>query len=164
MAVLIVVGCTNAFTKDDLPALASNQTEAASLLKAFAKDKATDPKPQETKAQIPGGAKGFAGMITGKVVSKGEDQVLVEVSKIDRTWKHSKAENAESLVGKLVTIKIVPQTYAKKKGYLAHVRKFFGLLKAGDSNSFDVKHAEGDNLIFLELTKAQAEQVEKARQ
>lgn len=111
---------------------------------------------------FPEGAKGFAGMITGKVTAKGDDQVVVEVSKIDRVWKHNKAENAESLVGKQVTIRVNPRVYEKKKGYLARVRQFFGLLKVGDSDSFDVKHSEGDSLTFLELTKAQMERVEKA--
>jgi len=131
---------------------------------AFAADQVMAPAPQETQAQIPAEAKGFAGMIAGKVISKGENQLVVEVAKIERTWKHSQAANAESLVGKQVTIRIVPQTYAKKEGYLTRVQKFFALLKAGDSTSFDVKYAEGDSLTFLELTKAQAEQVEKAGQ
>ena len=108
---------------------------------------------------LPEGAKGFAGMITGKVITKGDAQVVVEVSKIDRVWKHNKAENPASLIGRRVTIRIVPQVYEKKEGYLVRVRQFFGLLKAGDSESFDVKHSEGDSLIFLELTKAQMERL-----
>ena len=127
---------------------------------ALAEDKAAAPKPDAPKEQIPAGATGFAGMITGKVISKGEDQVLVEVLKIYRTWKHSKAEKPEYLVGKQVTIKIVPKVYAKKKGYLDRVRKFFALLKVGDSDSFDVKYSDADSLTFLELTKAQNNRIE----
>jgi hypothetical protein len=112
----------------------------------------------------PEGAKGFAGMIAGKVIAKGEDQITVEVAKIDRVWAHSKAETPATLVGKTVTVRISAETYAKKPGYLARVRKFFGLLKAGDSDSFDVKHSAGDALTFLELTEAQMERVEKAGQ
>lgn len=112
----------------------------------------------------PAGAKGFAGMIVGKVVSKGEDQLNVEVTRIDRTWKHSKAESPDALVGKTVTVKLHPEAYAKKKSYLARVRHFFGLLKVGESDTFDVKNAEGDVLLFLELTKAQRERVEKAEE
>ena len=33
-------------------------------------------------------------------------------------------------------------------------------LRSRDSDSFDVKHSDGDVLIFLELTKAQRERVE----
>lgn len=126
---------------------------------ALADDKAVAPKPDAPKKQTLAGATGFAGMITGKVISKGEDQVLVEVLKIDRTWKHSKAEQPEALVGKQVTVKIVPQVYAKKVGYLDRVRKFFDLLKVGDSDLFDVKYSDADSLTFLELTKAQNERI-----
>lgn len=119
--------------------------------------------PTEAKGQVPEGARGFAGMMTGKVISKGEDRIRVEVTGIRRRWKHSKAENAESLIGKEVTLRIVPGIYKKKPDYLAHVRAFFGLLKVGDSDAFDVKHDEGDSLVFLELTRAQAERVEKVR-
>ena len=125
----------------------------------LAEDKAVAPKPDAPKEQIPAGATGFAGMISGKVVSKGNNQVLVEVLAIDHTWKHSKAENPEDLVGRQVTIKIVPQVYAKTAGYLNRVRKFFALLKVGDSDSFDVKYADADSLTFLELTKAQNDRI-----
>ena len=115
-------------------------------------------------AEVPAGAKGFAGMVTGKVVSKGEDKVTVEVTAIAKTWKHSTAENAQALVGKTVEIRIIPGAYERKKGdYLAKVRKFFSLLGVGDSESFDVRHVEGDWLKFLELTKDQLERVERAR-
>lgn len=129
---------------------------------ALAGDKEVAPKPDAPRDQIPAGAAGFAGMITGKVISKGEDRVLVEVLKIDRTWKHSKAEKPEVLVGKQVTIKIRPQVYAQKGGYPDRVRKFFALLKVGDSDSFDVKYSDAGSLVFLELTKAQIERIEQA--
>lgn len=121
----------------------------------------SETKPKAITRHIAEGAKGFAGMISGRIVSKGEDQVVVEVLKIDRTWKHSKAENPGALVGQQLAIKIVPQVYAKKEGYLARVRKYFDLLKVGDSDSFDVKHSDGDSLTFLELTKAQNERIEQ---
>jgi hypothetical protein len=86
----------------------------------------------------------------------------VQVTRIERVWKHNKAEDAESLVGKQVTLRLNPEVWAKKPGYEARVRQFFSLLKAGDTESFDVKHSAGDVLIFLELTAAQLERVEKS--
>lgn len=62
----------------------------------------------------PAGAKGFAGMIAGKVVSKGEDRLAVEVTKIDRVWKHSKAGSPESLIGRTVTVRLDPSVYADR--------------------------------------------------
>ncbi len=109
----------------------------------------------------PEGAKGFAGMVNGKVTGKATDQITLSVTRVDRVWKHSKAETPEALVGKEVTIKVSSDLYSKKPGYLDRVRRFFGLLKIGDSDTFDVKHAEGDVLLFLELTKAQMERVEQ---
>jgi len=81
---------------------------------------------------------------------------------IERVWKHSKAENAEGLVGKQVTIRVSPHVYGKKAGYLGRVRQFLALLKLGDTDSFDVRHSDGDSLTFLELTKGQIERVEGA--
>lgn len=120
----------------------------------FSRTEEVDRYPQE--------AVGFAGMITGKVVAKGKDQLTVEVTGIEKVWKHSHAEKPESLVGHQVTIKVHPELYAKKEGYLARVRAFFGLLKVGETESFDVKHVEGAMVAFLELTRAQMERVEQA--
>jgi hypothetical protein len=110
----------------------------------------------------PDGATGFAGMVAGKVISKGNDQIRIEVTKIERSWEHSKAEQPEALVGMQVTVKLDPKLYAKKKGYLDRVRQFFGLLEAGDVESFDVKHSADDVLTFLELTEKQIKRVEAA--
>ena len=130
----------------------------------FAEERTSDFQPgPATLKQLPEGSRGFAGMITAQVVSKGNDQIVVEVTKIDRAWKHSRAENAQSLVGNMVAIKIVPSLYEKKPGYLDRVRAFFASLKPGDAKAFDVKYGEGDSLIFLELTEDQAAQVEVRR-
>jgi hypothetical protein len=106
----------------------------------------------------PEAATEFAGMIGG--TAKGTDDITVQVAKINTTWQHSKAQNAEALVGKQLTIKINPDLYAKKPGYVDLVRKFFGLLEVGTSHTFDVRHFDGDSLTFLELTQRQKERVE----
>jgi hypothetical protein len=129
---------------------------------ALAEERGGEKGSGESKGSLPDGAKGFAGMVSGKVIAKDGNGLVIEVTKIDRTWKHSKAENASVLVGKRVKLIVVPQTYAKKEGYAAKVQKFFNLLKAGDTESFDVKDSETGCLKFLELTEAQKERVEKA--
>jgi hypothetical protein len=108
---------------------------------------------------LPAGAKGFAGIISGKIVTAGTDQAVVEVLKVEKSWKHSEATAAESMVGKQIAVKVTPQLYAKKPGYQALVTAFFKALKVGDVESLDVRNKEGDGLTFLELTDAQRERV-----
>ena len=108
---------------------------------------------------FPAGARGFAGMLSGKVVSKGGNELVIKVTAIEKTWKHNKAEKPESLVGQQVTMRIKPEIYKKKEGYVAKVRKFFDLLKVDDVEKFDCRHDEGNELTFLELTKEQLERV-----
>ena len=100
-------------------------------------------------------AGGFAGMIAGKVLSKDGGKLVVEVTKVEKTWKHNKMENPGSLVGREVVI--LP---AKKS---AMVGKLAAMLKAGDTESFDVKQ-DGKLMVWLELTGPQRERVgEKKR-
>lgn len=93
-----------------------------------------------------GGAKGFAGMIGGTVVERSGGKLSVEVTKIEKTWKHSKMEDAAALVGS--RIKVVPGPKS------ANVAKYAGTLKAGDADHFDVRQ-EGGVFFWLELTKEQ---------
>jgi hypothetical protein len=98
------------------------------------------------------GAKGFAGMIAGKVLSREGGNLAVEVTGIEKTWKHSGMENPQSLVG--TTIKVIPSKKAP------NVARYAETLKAGDRDVFDVKQ-DGPSLtmVWLELTKAQRERV-----
>ena len=106
---------------------------------------------------LPDGAKGFAGILGGKVVSKGTDQITVEVTKVVKSWQHSRAEKPEALVGQKVSLTVNPGLYGKKPGYLDLVRAFFVALKVGDTETFDVKAGEDSGLTFLELTGDQKE-------
>lgn len=107
----------------------------------------------------PDGAKGFAGMVKGRVISATVNEAAVEVTAIEHVWKHSTAADPKSLVGKRITIRVAPDLYQRKPGYLALVRKFFGGLKAGDVESFDVRQAQEGGFLFLELTEAQRTRV-----
>lgn len=93
------------------------------------------------KAAVVG--KGFAGMIAGKVTAKDGDKLIVEVTKVEKTWKHSKLENADSLVGQKVTI--LP---AKKSPM---VGAYAAKMNAGDTDVFDVRQ-DGPFMVWLELT------------
>lgn len=110
-------------------------------------------------SSLPDGARGFAGMVGGKVLAKGAGQITIEVTAIVKSWKHSRAEKPEALVGQKVAVMVKPGLYERKPGYLARVQAFFDGLKAGDSATFDVKDGEDGSLTFLELAEGGNAQV-----
>lgn len=93
-----------------------------------------------------GGGKGFAGMIGGTVAAKDGARLTVEVTAIEKVWKHSNLEQPGKLVGQ--RIRIEPSSKA------SNVAKYAATLKAGDSDHFDVKQ-DGEVFRWLELTKEQ---------
>lgn len=98
---------------------------------------------ETAKEKAPVVGKGFAGMIAGKVTAKDGDKLVVEVTKVDKTWKHNKLENAESIVGQKVTI--LP---AKKSPM---VGAYAAKMNVGDADVFDVRQ-DGPLMVWLELT------------
>lgn len=95
---------------------------------------------------LPQAARGFAGMISGKVASKQGNQITVSVSEVGRVWKTNRAENPKALVGHNVTI----------DGSRAdQIARFIRTLKVGESVSLDVANKEGTGLTILELTQDQ---------
>ncbi len=102
---------------------------------------------------IPTNAKGFAGMLRGKVVGTQEGKITVEIAEITNVWQHSKAENPKSLVGKKVLV-----TARDDEGKIA---QFLGVVKVGESLKLDVANKEGDTLTILELTEDQRERVKE---
>jgi hypothetical protein len=103
---------------------------------------------------LPAGAKGFAGMIAGEVTSAGDNQLVLSVGEILRTWKHSTAEDAKSMVGRKVQVR-----GRGDGGHATAVAKFIAGLKVGDRIGIDVRNAEGDVLILVELTEEQRQKV-----
>ncbi len=97
-----------------------------------------------------GTRRGFAGMIGGKVLGRTGTSLSVEITRIERTWKHSRMENPQSLVG--TTVRIVP----REKN--SNVARYARTLRTGDADSFDVKQ-DGDAMVWLELTKVQRERI-----
>ncbi|MCX7934895.1 MAG: hypothetical protein N3A66_06510, partial [Planctomycetota bacterium] len=112
----------------------------------------------EKKEGAGGEADGFAGMLAGKVLERIERGIKIEVTRIAEVWKHSQARRPEALIGKKVCVRVDPGIYARKENsekYRMLVWTFFGSLAAGQEEVFDVKHLEGDNFLFLELTEEQ---------
>ncbi len=102
---------------------------------------------------IPTAAKGFAGMLRGKVVGTQEGQIVVEVAEITNVWNHSKAENPKAIAGKKVVVKA--RDGAEQMG------RFISAVKTGESLKLDVANREGDTLTILELTESQRERVKE---
>ena len=98
--------------------------------------------------------KGFAGMLAGTVTGRDGGNLIVEVTKVLRVWKHSKLENAANLVGQKVTI--MP---AKKS---PNVGRYAEKLNVGDSDEFDVRQ-DGKVMVWLELTGPQREKIGAAK-
>ena len=98
---------------------------------------------------IPDGATGFAGMVSGDVATVGAGEVMLKVTEVTKSWQHSKAANPQSLVGQQIRV-----VAGKNK----NIARYIATLKAGDHIVADVK-ADGDVLVWLELTAEQREKV-----
>jgi hypothetical protein len=90
---------------------------------------------------LPADAKGFAGMIAGKVTASDKNTVTVEVTKIDKIWKRSNAKHPKSLVGQNVVV--VPPTEGK---HAESIARFFKSLKVGEEVVLDVVNKKGNTL------------------
>jgi len=102
---------------------------------------------------IPTGGKGFAGMLSGKVVSKQYGQLVLEITEVGQTWKHSKAETPKALVGKRIAV-----VGRDKEG---NASRFIALVKVGESLTLDVANREGETLTILELTEDQRARIKE---
>lgn len=102
---------------------------------------------------IPTAAKGFAGMLRGKVVGTQKGQIIVEVAEITNVWSHSKAENPKALVGKNVVV--------KARDGAEQIARFISTVKPSESLKLDVANREDDTLTILELTENQRERVKE---
>jgi len=115
--------------------------------------------PDATGARIPlpDPAGSFAGMIQGKVVSKRHGQIVLLVDKVLDEWKHSKAQDAKSLIGKQVLV----EAFKGEGDGPSAVARFVEKVKEGEVIAVDVANKEGDVLSILELTEDQREWVKK---
>ena len=102
------------------------------------------------KPRLPDPASFFAGMVQGEVVAKYDSgDFALAVGRVAKQWKHSKAENAQSLVGKTVLVD-------ERKEHGGPVAKFIRSLEVGQTITVDVAHqGRGEALTILELTEEQ---------
>jgi len=111
-----------------------------------------------TKDDIPESLQGFSGQVRGVVVSKGEKDVLrFKVGRLLRTWKDSKAKDAEAIVGR--TVRVIPSWHKGDDGkwhpYELHV-SFIRKVKVGQEMTIEIRNVEGPrNFQILELSKEQ---------
>lgn len=101
---------------------------------------------------LPDPAASFAGMIRGVLVEKRDGEFVFKVGKVAREWKHSKAEDAQAMVGKKVLV---------KAGNHDSIRRFVAKIERGEEMTLDVAHKDGEALTILELTEDQRERVNR---
>ncbi len=104
---------------------------------------------------LPDRAARFSGLIRAKVVAKRDIGVVVHVGEIVRQWKHSKAEDAASLVGKRVLVR----PFVEEGKPARSIVRYLSLLEVGDSVRLDVAHRQGESLTLLELDEEQRARV-----
>lgn len=109
--------------------------------------------PAPKQDSLPAAAKGFAGMIQGKVVKAEKGEIIVEVAEITNVWRHSKAENPKALVGKRVLV--------KSKSGKGPIARFLRKVETGETLTLDVANKETDSLTILELSEKQRERVKE---
>jgi len=91
-------------------------------------------------------------VIRGVVVEKREGHVVFRVTKVLKEWRHSRAQEAEALIGKNVLV---------APGKHDSIRHFVAQLKPGQELSLDVAHKDGEAMTILELTEDQRERVKR---
>lgn len=101
---------------------------------------------------LPDLAASFAGMIRGTVVETRDGQFVVKVSEVAKEWEHSKAEDADDMIGELVLVD------ATKRDVF---RRFASKLERGEQVTLDVAHKAGEALRLLELTEDQRARVKR---
>jgi hypothetical protein len=118
----------------------------------------TLPQEQAKQLGLPDAATGFAGMIQGAVTKQHGDGFVLKVATIAETWKHSKAKNPKSLIGRAVAVDVRQENGKPAKD----IARFVKSLKTGERVVIDVAHQEkGEALTILELTEEQRKRVKE---
>ena len=122
------------------------------VMEALEKLAAEEPKDGDGgEGGVPAGIRGFQGMVSGTLVSKGETAFVLKVDKILRVWKRSKASNPQCIVG----IDVKMHLTKRSRLYERHLRALREL-KPGDRVVCEPFHFEGDSLAIVEeLRKAE---------
>jgi len=102
-------------------------------------------RPREGGAALPKGARGFNGMLRGKVVSTEANTVVIKVEKVTRVWESNRAVNAEGLNGR--EVRLVVSAEGERGERLLRVLRG---LKPGDRVIAGAMHTEGNHLALAE--------------
>jgi hypothetical protein len=91
----------------------------------------------EAAAALPEALRGFRGMMIGTITAKGQDEFILRVERITRTWKQNRAENPAAAVGQDVVCVLWPKgrLYGRHRTTLAE-------LKVGDRVLVEPFHLE----------------------
>ena len=120
---------------------------------------------RDARAGLPESLKGFSGMVHGKIISKGEGHIMLQVTKVIRVWKNNKASNPDALKGK--TVKVGPRWVKGEDGKWRRVEShvaFLNSLEVGQFLVLEIGHAKRDVFSVLELSEKQRELVKRNQQ
>jgi hypothetical protein len=99
-------------------------------------------------AEVPIGARGFRGELSGTVLSVLERGFILKVEKVEKVWEENKADRPEALVGARV-VAVIGQASRLADRQMQTVRD----LKAGDRVTVEVFHFGGDAMTIVENLK-----------
>ena len=98
---------------------------------------------------IPPELKGFKGMMTGKLLEKGEASLVFKVDGIKKVWKGNKAENPKKAVGKKILLNLDKVSIHHE----GRVTKNYRGLKKGDRIELEAFDLGGKSLSIKEWLK-----------
>jgi hypothetical protein len=126
-------------------------------LSGLCQDRASAGEDDGSGEGIPAALKGFRGMMSGRLVEKGESSIVFKAAKIMKVWKGNKAENPEKAVGETMALSL--EKVSAHHG--ERIMKNFRALKAGDRIEVEAFDLGGDRLFIKEwLKKAGVEEPE----
>ncbi|MBN1672560.1 MAG: hypothetical protein JXR37_16080 [Kiritimatiellae bacterium] len=115
--------------------------------------------------RLPDSVRGFSGMVRGVVVEKGEGNTfLFKVGRVLRVWEGNKASDPQALVGQIV--RVGPNWRKNDRGKWHPVERhvaFARKVDAGQEMNLEIRNAERDAFVILELSREQAELDETER-
>lgn len=94
-----------------------------------------------TVEPVPSGMHGISGLISAILIEKDNERgnVVFRVERIHRLWRGNKAENAREGEGKVLRL----------KGITGRALDQLLLIERGNRFSIEVKHVQGDHLVYL---------------
>jgi len=110
---------------------------------------ASNPVTNQDAPAVPAELNGFRGIMTGKLVEKGDKAFVFEIQKIKKVWKANKAEQPEKAVGQKVTINFNKVIEHHREKIMAN----YAAMSAGDSIEVEAFDEDGKFLSVKELLR-----------